>query len=333
MKAFNPKDAGPFTPTEAAKRVKLASQQLKWFTLCQPHWPLAHFDFDKVTAYPVPSLPIPKGVRVTFMDTISGEFRLSPSGAELVAAVKAVSRAVKLRKDVRSFFSINGHGCNDKLGLGGLTCALEGGADWKVNATVYHPKAHDDALIRSILEAAGLPAAKEWKPVDGLRLYSTRNVESLLSLTVSHDEMAKWGPIFRNVLSAQPKSVKKGDWRVSFCPFDRGELEPGIISSQKDFDGLLKQISAAGFPGTRARIEFKCTVDRVEDFSGLFQLASVCEPYINQPIAIFETEKGEQGLLLFKSTAKGIKLNVQYGPNGWENVHEILWKNNSQLIL
>lgn len=94
---------------------------------------------------------------------------------------------------------------------------------------------------------------------------------------------------------------------------------------------LLRLVNAVELPISQAEMSFDCTVEAVQAFDGLFKLAMLCEPAHQQPIGIFETEKGKQGFLMFNSGKKGIKLTVNYGENGWEAEHEQLRRNNGRL--
>jgi hypothetical protein len=48
-------------------------------------------------------------------------------------------------------------------------------------------------------------------------------------------------------------------------------------------------------------------------------------------VGIFETDKGKQGFIGFDTSRKGIKLKPEYGPNGWEEVHEEVRRNGGRL--
>jgi len=335
MEKLHLRDSGPFSPEEAAKRVKLASQQLKWFTLCHPHWPTAHYPFELATTFPLPSLPIPKGVRITALDCIRGEFQLSPSGEELIAG--AVSANLKLSGDLRIVFSVSGHGLPDNPGLYALSFIFNEHSEWEVWATVYHRNVKDkNALIKSAVETGHLGAAKNWKFVEYGEQYESKtgNVETRLELVIARNEIKNWSPVLGEILSAQPKPLKAGSWRVVFDYFQKDKRRIVCkVAGLKYADKIIEQVNVVNFPGNKAKVKFWCTVDHVEDYLALFKFATLCKPNSSWNIGIFETDKGKQGIIRFNFSPKGIELKVQYGPNGWEEVHEILQRNNGKLVL
>lgn len=345
METLNLRDVGPFTPKEAAKRVQLASMQLKWFTLCQPHWSSAHFSFEWSAAYPLPRLPVPKGVRITCVKDVSGKFTVSRSCEEIGTAM--ASAAKQLDGIAHVFFLFFGPGRWNKPGLWSLSFKLKKGGDWQVDATVFHEGAPGrEAHVRSAVETGLLKGVGDWRLVKSRETDGGRIVESELSCVVAYAETNGWSTRLGAILSSQAKPIKTGKWSVVFSyDYQRSEddqhcgrcwlvwkpKDPSRTGLSGEPEELFKLVNSANLPGTKAEVEINCTLDRVEDFLALFEFASKCEPAIQGPIGIFETDKGKQGFMLFDSNAKGIRLWVAYGRNGWEEVHEELRRTGGKL--
>lgn len=364
METLDLRDSGPFTPEAAAKRVKLASQQLKWFTLCHPYWHTAHFNFEWQTAFPLQPLPRFKRVRIESVDGISGEFKLSNLGEGFVTA--AVSAATKLAGIARFWLSIPGNVLRNDVGLQDLSLELNERGDWKVEAIINHqpPKGRKE-LIKSAIKIGHLEAAKDWKLEASEESVNDGIIETKLSLLIAHDQIRDWLSVLAAILSAQPKHLNKAKWYVRFeydtwysvdgnknpqnwwprrnKKWDRDWWKGGSWKKWKTKDGkshgltgtpaeLFRLVNEVQFPSVKATVEMSCTVNRIDDLEDIFSLALLCESSINNPIGIFETDNGKQGFMFFDSTRKGIKLKIQYGPNGWEELHEALRRNNGKLV-
>lgn len=345
MQKFNQRDVGPFTPEAAAQRVKLASRQLKWFTLCHPHWAAAHCSLEWKTPFPWSRLDLPKGVRMTNVTSVEVTFAVGDR--ECPDLGKAFRAGAKLAGMSDCSIGIYGRGGPTRPGLGSLRVSLNPRGDWVAQAEVYHPSARTSrAALKLALEAGQLAAAKGWKLVRSTPPYRKRDcMTSHLSLKLSGSRLRQWLPAIEAVLSAQPALVRRASvlvrfnhdfvedknwWKGSRSVFKRTDGKPPGPKHQNP-EHLLTLVAAAGLPGGEAAVYFDCTVARAEDFLGLFKLAVRCEPGIEHAIGIFETQAGKQGFLMFNASRKGIKLITLYGQNGWEDIHAELRRTNGNL--
>lgn len=346
MEKIDLRNSGPFTPAEAARRVKIASRQLKWFTLCHPYWHTAHCTHQWKTTFPLPPLVIPKGVRLTCVDDVDAEFSLArPGGDELADAVGAGTKLAGVAKCSIGFY---GRGGRNKPGLFSFRIVLTPGGDWDAKVSVFHPHAKDKrAAVKLAVEAGQLAAAGGWRLVPSTSPPDKKScTESKLVLALNGKEQQRWVPVVEAILATQPTTIKKAAlnvwfnnavvheqnwWQGSHSVWNRTDGKPSDSLGQHP-ERLLELLGNTGFPSGTAEVTFESTVERIEDVLALFKLAMQCGTLGQQALGIFETERGKQGFLLFDVVSKGIKLIVAYGPNGWEDLHEELRRTNGKPV-
>jgi len=341
VKPLNLRDTGPFSPAEAAQRIKLASKQLKWFTLCHPHWHTAHCRFEWPARYPLPSLPVGKTVRVSTIEGFAGEFKPSSVGEEIAKALVNAQSPLGQIATVGLVIDWLGYSPKKTAGLARLRFRLEPNTSWKITAHVFYKGPIPGEETGPPLGDGPLSPAKGWKATE----CSARRsgwLDAELSLELDRAQMKTWGSSLQAIMSSQPRLPKTGDWRVMFeYDVKRDEKERSwsvwkpeytkATAIKGDVKELFDLVNAVNFPGEKTTVELYCTVDKVEDFRGLLEFAVRCAPYPHQPIAIFETDKGKQGFLEFNGGPKGIKLAASYGRNGWETIHEELRRTGGKL--
>lgn len=348
MNTFDLKDNGPFTPEETAKRLMLASKQLKWFTLCQPYWESNHIGYSWKTTFPLPPLDIPKGVRLTWLGPMEGAFDISkPKSDSLAAAFKALAKLAGLAE-----CQISIHINTDRKESPGLTYfrfTLTPAGDWKIKVSAFHPKPETvQSSLKRAVEAFQLTGIEGWeRPSDRGELELEQQAKTLNFTNVLCGVQAdKWVPAIKDMMAAQPKRPKSANWQASSQKLNLSEnnLWEGNHNVWVRTDGkpvganrnqpqeMLQLIRNAGMPAGKAEIDLSCTVDRVEDFIGLFKLAVVFPNDSPQPVGVFETERGKKGVLQFNTQRNRIRLSVAYDRYaGWEELHEALRKADGKL--
>ncbi len=346
MEQLDLRDSGPFTPEEAARRIKLASQQLKWFTLCHPHWYTAHLHFELPTSYPVPPLDLPAGVRFTRLSKIQAEFKLKDGFAELTGPFHRAMPRLSSLAYIDTHFEFLGWSPKDAAGIGYVWIWSKPGEALKIETHVYcasEQELPDARAVQQGLQAGKLKPQHGWKFVKSQKV-GTSWIEVTFETKIESNASSKLDDILSNIFSSQTLPAKGASWAVDFEPTygrgsdDKGRTwcfpKPEVLRAARvteDYRQWIALVNEAGFPGKNAIVEFEGTVERIEHFRAVFELCKRCKPWTPEAVGIFETDKGKQGFLLYENTRKGIKLKVVYGRNGWEEVHEELRRNNGKL--
>jgi hypothetical protein len=281
------RNTGPFTAKEAAERVMQASRELKWFTLCHPHWYTAYVHCDLATGYPIPALPIPKGVQLMTFKEVEGDFKPTGQAAEMTRPVtRALPRLAHLARLVMGS-DMASTDSPDRAGLTSLWLFVELGDPLELQARVAFPaasKTPKDPLQEAIKEAC-LPSVPGWK-FDG---FSTDS-QACFKLRIQRNDLGKFEDVVGRLFASLPQPPKRAHWFVDFGRLYQKkedvrrrnwvELRPEMLDAAK-IEGepaeLIALVNDLGLPTKKVSVEFDVTVDKPQDFQGVFELAALCK--------------------------------------------------------
>jgi hypothetical protein len=348
MSKLDLRKTGPFTPAEALEWLTLASKELKWFTLCHPHWSSAHFDLEWSTPYPIPckSLEVPKGIRLEALNSVEGEFRSKRAIADMTKPFSLADHRLWMVAKARMGARILDWPPREPAGLATLWISSKPNEPVLIESEVYVP--YEEGAQANDLFATALSVAK-LRPDDGWTLEKSSKVGSnwncvkieAVAQRGGSEELAR---IVRQALERQESLISEVSWYVDFLEnFERISDSLGrsrliakraIIEAaqvSEDYHEWIELLNSAQLAGKKATVSFYATVESLSDFRAVFEFCLQVKSRASGALAIFETEKGKQGYIEFEVKPKGIKFDVSYGANGWERIHDELRKTGGRL--